>query len=154
MRWHYRDPLLVWLLPSSYALHIAEEWFGGFPEWIARVVGAPLPRAGFMVINTIAMAVMIAATAATARRESNGWMGIAIATVLLVNGIAHLGGSLLTRTYSPGLVTGVVLYLPIASLVLLRAWPQATTPMFARGIAAGVVIHVVVFLLAAVMASA
>jgi hypothetical protein len=35
MRWHYRDPLLAWLLPLSYALHILEEWFGGFPEWMA-----------------------------------------------------------------------------------------------------------------------
>ena len=37
---------LAWLLPLSYALHILEEWFGGFRDWIALFVGRrfPLPR--------------------------------------------------------------------------------------------------------------
>ncbi len=72
-------------------------------------------------------------------------MAIAIATVLLVNGLAHIAGTLVTRTYSPGLVTGVVLYLPIAPLVLFRARSQAA---FGRGVAAGVALHGVVMVLA------
>ena len=121
LRWHYRDPSLAWLLPLAYAAHLLEEWFGGFPEWIGLVVGVPLPRAGFIVINAIAMALAIAATRASTRREAYGWAGIAVAAVLFVNAFAHGLGTVMMRAYSPGLITGVVLYLPIAGLVLLRA---------------------------------
>jgi hypothetical protein len=148
MRWHYRDPLLVWLLTLSYVLHILEEWYGGFPEWMAFVIGSPLPRTAFIVINAVALALMLAATHATTKREAHGWMGIAIATVLLVNGLAHLGGTLVTRAYSPGLITSVVLYLPIAQLVLFRAWSQAEGSAFGRGVAAGLAFHAVVVIVA------
>jgi hypothetical protein len=148
VRWHYRDPLLVWLLPVSYALHVLEEWFGGFPEWTAIVVGSPLPRGAFVVINAVAFAAMILATRATTRRESNGWMGIAIATILLVNGIAHILGSLVTGTYSPGLLTGTILYLPLAQLTLLRAWAQTEGAMFGKGVMTGIALHALVVVVA------
>jgi hypothetical protein len=144
VRWHYRDPLLVWLLPLSYAIHILEEWFGGFPEWIVIVIGSPLPRSAFVVINAVSFAAMILATRATTRRESNGWMGIAIATILLVNGIAHILGSLVTSTYSPGLLTGTILYVPLAQLALLRAWSQAEDGMFGKGVMTGIALHALV----------
>ena len=147
MRWHYRDRLLVWLLPLAYACHILEEWFGGFPEWLAVIVGSALPRPAFVVINTAAMAAMILAARAATQRESRGWMAIAIATILLVNGLAHILASVVTGTYSPGLVTSVVLYLPLAQLALLRAWSQADGAMFGRGVAAGLALHAFVFVL-------
>ena len=148
MRWHYRDPLLVWLLPASYALHILEEWFGGFPEWVGTVVGSPLPTNAFIVINAVALTAMILATRAVTRREANGWMGVAIATILFVNAGAHVIGTLVTRSYSPGLFTGVVLYLPLSQLVLFRAWSQAEGAAFRQGVLAGLALHVLVLALA------
>jgi Protein of unknown function with HXXEE motif len=148
VRWHYRDPLLVWLLVASYAAHIVEEWLGGFPEWLALIAGKPLPRDAFIVINAVGLAAMIAATRAATRRESLGWLATAVAALLFVNGLLHLLGSSVTGTYSPGLFTGVILYLPLGQLALLRAWHQAPGHDFGRGVAAGVVAHVFVSLLA------
>jgi hypothetical protein len=148
VRWHYRDPALLWLLPLAYALHILEEWFAGFPEWVALVVGSPLPRTVFVIINAIAMTAMIAAIRAATAREDYGWMGIAAASILFVNAFAHVLGSVATKSYSPGLISGVVLYLPVAGLVLLRAWSQAQRGAFARGIAVGVAVHAAVFVVA------
>ena len=148
VRWHYRDPAVLWLLPVAYVLHILEEWLAGFPEWVALVVGAPLSRSAFVAINAIAMAAMIAAIRAATTREAYGWMAIASASILFVNAFAHLFGSIVTRAYSPGLITGVVFYLPIAGLVLLRASSQAARRPFTRGIAIGVVLHAVVFVVA------
>jgi hypothetical protein len=144
VRWHYRDPPLVWLFLATYAAHVVEEWFGGFPEWFAVVAGRPLSREAFLVINALAFAAMAAAIRAAIRREALGWLAIAIATVVLINGAAHLLASLVTRTYSPGLLTGVILYLPLAQLALLRAWHQVSPSLFWRGIAAGVAAHAVV----------
>ena len=144
MRWHYRDPPLVWLLIAAYVVHVVEEWFGGFPRWFRLIAGRPLPSDVFLTINTIAMVVLIAAAVATTRRESLGWLAIAIATIELVNGLAHLLGSMVTASYSPGVITGVLLYVPLAQLALLRAWEQVSRPFFWRGVAAGIVAHALV----------
>ena len=154
MRWHYRDPLLAWLLPAAYGLHILEEWVGGFPEWLQAVAGAPLPRPAFIAINAVALAAMVIATRASVRREGHGWMSVAIATILLINALAHLLASLATGTYSPGLFTGVVLYLPLSQLTLLRAWAQAHGHAFGRGVAAGTTVHLGVSLVALIVSRA
>ena len=64
--------------------------------------------------------------------------------VLLVNGIAHLLGTLAFGSYSPGLITSVILYLPLSQLVLLRASYQAGRSVVAFGVSAGVILHAVV----------
>lgn len=148
MRWNYRDPALVWLFVPAYVAHLVEEYFGGFPEWFARIAGSPLPRGDFLLINAVALLVMMAAVRAATRRESFGWMAIAIATILLVNGLAHTLASIATGTYSPGLFTGVVLYLPLGQLALLRAWHQAPPGFFSRGIMAGLAAHAAVTFIA------
>ena len=148
MRWRYDDPPLVWLFVAAYAVHLLEEFFGGFPGWLALVAGRPLPVRDFLIINAIGFGAMSAAARLSTTRESLGWLAIAIATVAAVNGLLHLFGSLLTGTYSPGLITGVVLYLPLGQLALLRAWHQAPASFFQRGVAAGLAAHGVVILAA------
>jgi hypothetical protein len=148
VRWHYRDPLLAWLFVAAFAAHMVEEWLGGFPEWLALVAGQPLPRDAFVIINAGAMAAIIVATAAATRRESLGWLGIAIAALVFVNAFLHILGSIVTGTYSPGLFTSVILYLPLGQLTLLRAWYQTPRRLFARGVLTGIGAHVLVSVLA------
>ncbi len=148
VRWSYRDPPLIWLFVAAYALHIVEEYLGGFPEWFGFIAGGPLGRDAFVIINMFGLAAMSAAARAAARRESLGWIAIAIATVVFVNGIAHLLGSLVSASYSPGLITGVVLYLPLGQLALIRAWRQVTPSFFWRGVATGLAAHAVVVFIA------
>jgi hypothetical protein len=147
-RWQYNDPPLAWLLVGAYAAHIVEEWFGGFPEWLAVVAGAPLPRDAFLAINAVALLVVAVGTGAATRRKSRGWIAIAVAAVLFVNALLHMLGSVVTGTYSPGLFTSVILYVPLCGLSLLRAWGQAPHGWFARGVLAGLLAHAAVSLLA------
>lgn len=144
MRWHYRDPPLVWLLVGAYVSHVLEEYLAGFPRWVAVIAGRPMPTEVFIGINAVAFVGMVLAARAAIRNETLGWLAVAIATVLLVNALAHLGASLLTASYSPGLFTGVVLYMPIAQLLLLRAWHQAPEALFWQGVGAGLAAHIVV----------
>ena len=141
MRWHYRDAFLVWLFPAAYGIHIVEEWFGGFPEWLAIVAGAPVPRPAFVIINVVGLSLMIAAARASTQREEHGWMAIGIATVVLVNALAHILGSVFTGTYSPGLFSSVILYLPLGQLAILRAWSQTPPQTLRHGILAGIGAH-------------
>ena len=93
MRTHYRSPRLVWLFVWAYGAHILEEWFGGFPEWFSALLGRPLPRPAFILINALALASMALAARAATRLERRGWMAIAIATIVLVNACAHIIGT-------------------------------------------------------------
>jgi hypothetical protein len=149
MRWHYRDPLLLWSFPCAYGLHIVEELAGDFPGWVELISGGALPVTTFVAINAVAMIVMVAAVHAASRHERLGWMAVAIAAVLVLNAVLHLAGSLYTGVYSPGLFTGVVLYLPLGQLLLFRAWQQALPGAFSRGVFAGVIVHLVVIAIAA-----
>jgi hypothetical protein len=144
VRWHYRDAPLVWLFPIAFALHILEEWFGGFPEWMALPLGSELPRAAFIAINAVAWIAMVLAARAAIAREENGWMAIAVATIVFVNALLHVVSSLATRSYSPGLFTSVVLYLPLGQLALARAWLQAPDGLFGRGVLVGLALHAIV----------
>ena len=154
MRWHYRDAALVWLFPPAYLAHLAEETWGGpgFPAWFAYVVGRPLPMPAFIGINVIGLLLMVWSTVLAVRREQHGWMAVAIATVVTINGLLHLAASGVTRTYSPGLITGVVLYLPLGQLLLIRALHQLDRARFTIGIATGVVVHTAVVLVAVALA--
>ena len=156
MRWHYRDRTLVWLFTPAYVAHLAEELWGGpgFPAWFAQVAGAPLPLAAFLVINAVALTLLVVGSTIAVRQEEGGWIAIAIATVLSVNALLHLMGSAVTASYSPGLITGIVLYLPLGQLVLIRALHQVDRAQFTQGIIAGVVIHGLVSVAAAIAARA
>jgi hypothetical protein len=148
MRWRYNDPPLVWLLVAAYLAHVGEEYFGGLPQWLAMIFGGELSVETFLVINALGLAVMIAAARLSTRSESYGWLTIGIATVVLVNGLLHLLGSVFTGTYSPGLITGIVLYVPLGQLALLRAWQQTGESFFSKGVAAGLAAHALVSLIA------
>jgi hypothetical protein len=54
----------------------------------------------------------------------------------------------LTGSYSPGLISAVVLYVPLGSLGMIRALNQAPRPQLTSGVVAGVLIHALVFVLA------
>ena len=83
-------------------------------------------------------------------RPRRGWIAVTIATIALVNTASHLAGALLTRGYAPGLVSAVILYVPLGSLTLLRALDQARDQA-GRGVLAGVLLHAVVFAIAFVV---
>lgn len=148
MRWRYDDPPLVWLLIAAYVAHVVEEFVGGFPSWLASIFGRPLPYGDFLIINAVGLSVLVSAVILATRKESLGWLAIGIATAIFSNGVLHLLGSLGTASYSPGLITGIVLYLPLGQLALLRAWQQVPRSFFMKGVAAGLLAHAVVILIA------
>ncbi len=153
VRWHYRDRGLLWLFVPAYVVHVAEEWFGGFPQWIGTIVGQPLPATAFFVVNGIALVLAIVGIRAAIGSDRYGWIAVAIATIVLVNTLAHAAGAALTGTYSPGLISAVVLYIPLGSLAMIRAVDQAPRQQLTLGFAAGLVLHAIVFIVAFTVAT-
>jgi hypothetical protein len=153
-RWHYRDAALLWLLPPAFAAHVAEELIAGegFRRWISRIGGGTLSLRSFLTINAIGFLVFIAGVVLATRREAAGWVAVSLATLVSVNAVLHALGTAVTGTYSPGLITGLVLYVPIGSLILLRAASQADQRTRTIGVAAGLAGQALVFATALALA--
>jgi hypothetical protein len=111
--------LRLLLFPATYLVHILEECFAGerFYRWIHRISGIRLTAAQFVAINALAWIAM-ASAAFTVPPEN--WLWTAIGCTVLVNGVLHLATTILTRTYSPGVVSGVVLWIPLGLYYVLQ----------------------------------
>ncbi|MCA1849910.1 MAG: HXXEE domain-containing protein [Acidobacteria bacterium] len=139
----------AWLFPASYLVHIAEEYWGGFTLWISRFWGVESSSANFLLWNGAAWVLMTAGVSLVLRTKSYRWLLVSFGTVLLINGLAHALASVATLSYSPGLVSGLLLFVPLGAYALLRARRKGVNRRsFRAGLIAGVLIHVAVVLLA------
>lgn len=140
------------LLPLAYLAHLAEEWWGspGFSAWAQAVLGAEVSPERFIVINAVAFPLFAIGTICAVRSNRFGWFAAALSSLLVLNGVLHLLATVGFGTYSPGTVTGVVLYLPLGGLVLRHMSRTLQSQAFSRAVIAGIVAHVVVAIAAIV----
>ncbi len=140
----------VWLFPLTYLVHIAEEFWGGvgFYRWIARIAGAELSAQTFLNLNAAFWIVMTALVTIAVWTRAADWLIVGLGAVVLINGSAHTLGSIITQSYSPGVVSGLCLWIPLGVWTLRRAWRELARTTFYAGVFAGFALHVLVFLLA------
>lgn len=138
----------LWLFPASYLVHILEELAGGFPGWLLRISGAAFGTGQFLALNAGLWLVMCAAVLVASSRPKAVWLVPALGSVVAANALLHLGGSLLSRSYSPGAVSAGLLWLPLGARALQRAWAALPRAAFAAGAATGLAAHALVSLLA------
>jgi hypothetical protein len=141
-----------WLLvlPLSYLLHLGEEWWGGegFATWIARIVGSPVSTTRFIVLNSILWPLFCGLTVISIFRPKLAWFPTTFATLVLINAALHVLGSLTTFTYSPGLITGVLLFLPAGLAALLSGRRSLPASTFTLAACFGALIHGLVIVIA------
>ena len=138
-----------WLFPATYALHIWEEWRGGegFPAWMARIAGVELAAGDFLWQHGVALLLMSASIVLTMHFKSFSWLLLAYGTSFLLNALSHLIISLYTTSYSPGLVSGLLLWLPLGALALFPFRKTLSRRQRRAGLLVGLLIHCVVLVL-------
>ena len=111
-----------WLFPVTYAIHILEELWGGagFSAWLASVAGVELAARRFLIWNALALLLMAVGVGLALRFRNLRWLLLAYGVAFLLNALSHLAASLYTVSYSPGLLSGLLLWLPLGTLALLR----------------------------------
>jgi hypothetical protein len=113
-------PIIFWLPAFAALLHVSEEflWPGGFPQWFRDY--RPENRLSFTRGFAIATnGTLIAAGCVL------GWIGpewsravslwLVLAAILAANTSLHLLGSWRTRRYSPGMVSGILVNVPLCA---------------------------------------
>jgi hypothetical protein len=130
MNWLYAAPFV------AACLHITEEFFlpGGFAEWDRRYrpefAGSITSR--LHIIVNVLLLVVCYDVFATREKSIGPLLWITVAGIVFSNALWHLRGAWKTRSYSPGMATGTLLYIPMTVYGithLLRS--GATTPLIA-----------------------
>jgi Protein of unknown function with HXXEE motif len=141
-------PRIILLLPVAYLAHVAEEWFGGFLAWTPVTLGYEISAGRFAVINGVAIVVFIGGTFAALRYPATASFGASLAALLGLNGAMHTLAAIGFARYSPGVVTGLLVYIPLCFIVLRAYSHRVTTWDLGRAVLVGIVLHALVGFLA------
>jgi hypothetical protein len=138
----------IWLFPLTYLVHLSEEYWGGegFPAWFSRLTGADFAVDDFLILNAIALCLVVTAMGLVSVFPSCRFLLVALGGVILLNAFLHVGLSIVTRSYSPGAVSGLLCWAPLGIYALRREWRELSHSTFGAGIAVALGLHAVVSL--------
>ncbi|MEM9190333.1 MAG: HXXEE domain-containing protein [Myxococcota bacterium] len=128
------------LYGNEYAFH------GSVNQLLQEVTGTesePLTPAGIFVINT--SLVWLVGALAIWRGENHVFPALAMAAIIVVNAVAHIALGVAGLEYNPGLLTSIVVFLPIGGYVYRRVLRDGLAPpgQVAASILWGVLAHVI-----------
>ena len=69
---------------------------------------------------------------------------VALGTLVFVNGLTHLLLSIFTFSYSPGTITGVVLFIPLGIIIFKKIMPRLSHAEKFNAVAIGIIILITV----------
>jgi len=120
--------LIRWLPLIAIGLHLIEEfvWPGGFAEWFRwyRPERASSVTTRFLVrINALFVAMALLAGVLGFSRYGVA-MWLVVASIAATNGLFHLWAMARTSRYSPGVVTGCIVYVPLAIFGFRYFWQR------------------------------
>jgi hypothetical protein len=107
-------------MPAAFALHIVEEYLGGFPAWVTHVLGGSFNNVAFAFNNAAFFVIMLGLTVWVGRSRSQLAVFLLIAWAsgnIFWDGLFHVLTTAQFNRYSPGLITSSVLYLPISLII-------------------------------------
>ena len=140
-----RDRLPRWwgfLFPLTFCVHVSEEYFAGetFYGWVSRLWSIDLSRGEFLALNAIGILAMTIAAVVVSANAAR-WPLATLGFLTAFNGALHTGASIVTRTYSPGTVSGFLIGRPLGVYTLARIHRELPVSQFWMAIGAGVVAH-------------
>jgi len=138
-----------WIFPSLFIaalLHVVEEYYvpGGFFDFVRRLgtgIAEQLTLSVAIVVNGLFL--LLALLAAILWRNYPV-PSLSIAGLLLVNALIHVAGSLRAKAYAPGLLTAVILYVPLslAAFVIAAKESFVSTQGLVVAMALGFLYHI------------
>lgn len=118
----------LWIALAAYSIHMLEEYELNWRDWARSVLRLPVEWGAFYVTNAVVV-VLGVTFAAVGWREP--WFALGLPALMLINAtFFHVLPTIVTRVYSPGLATAVVLFYPVACWAYYGAWMDGvlTTP--------------------------
>lgn len=138
--------LWSWLFPITYLLHIAEEYWGGegYSAYLLRLRSVHLSPTRFLLVQSIGLALVIVGIILARRLQFPNLLSVILGSVMLVNGLTHTIFSLANTEYVPGLLTSILLWIPLGIATLLRFRRTMREARYWLCVALGVGINVII----------
>jgi hypothetical protein len=102
---------IFWAMLLAAIAHVAEEYFGGFIGQVGRIVPG-VTFVQFAVINALFLVICLAGALAP---PAYLIFSMAVPALLIINALIHMGAAVRLRGYAAGLITALVLYLPLSA---------------------------------------
>lgn len=141
---------IAWLIPPAYLLHLIDEYFSGagFNNWYSSVFQVDLSVIDFITINSVGFAATLLIIILYSFNKTNVFLIAMLGSLFFINGLVHPIVSIVTATYSPGTLTGVLIYLPLGFLIFKKVFPLLPEKQRSLSIVTGFVIQLVVSFIA------
>jgi dolichyl-phosphate-mannose--protein O-mannosyl transferase len=141
--------LCSWLFPLTYLVHIAEEYWGGegYAAYIMRVRGVVLTNERFLFAQGLGIILMAAGILLARRFNFSNMMLIIMASMVLVNGLTHTMTSVSSRTYGPGLLSSLLIWIPFSIFCLVNFRKHMSRKRYLIATAIGLGVNVLVFVI-------
>ena len=140
-----------WLFPITYVIHIAEELYGGegYSAYLERLRGIHITHGKFMLAQGVGLVLMVFGILVARRLNFPNLFNVVLGTTVLVNSLTHTVQTFYHGEYVPGLVTGLLIWLPLGLATLVRFKKALSTRRYLLAIALGIGINVLIELLIA-----
>ena len=111
----------LWLFVITYVVHIAEEYWGGegYSAHLLRTKGVYMSPLRFLIVQAIGVALMVVGVLIAKRLRFPNALAIIYGATVLGNAVTHMVNSLRTFEYEPGLISSIVVWLPLGLFTIL-----------------------------------
>jgi hypothetical protein len=137
----------LWLFVVTYIIHIAEEYWGGegYSAHLLKHRGVYMSPIRFLIVQAIGIALMVTGVLIAKRFKFPNALAVIFGTAVLVNALTHLVNSLRSMAYEPGLISGIIIWIPLGlySIIYFRR-RVLNKKRFWLSIAIGLVINVAI----------
>ena len=132
-----------WLFPITYLLHIAEEYCGGegYSAYLLRLRGIQLSQTRFLLVQAVGLVLMIVGIILARRLKFANLLSVILGAVVLVNALTHTILSLAYTEYVPGLITSILLWIPLGLATLVHFRRTMLEARYWLGVALGIGIN-------------
>jgi hypothetical protein len=139
----------LWVAVAAYGLHALEEFMLDWKTWANKVLKLPVDWPIFYVVNALVVVLGIIAA-------EIGWrlpaLSLAFPALMLINAVFfHILPFVVNKKFSPGLISAIVLFLPIGSWLFYGAnrdgvLTTMTTAIIAVALGAGLMAYPIILL--------
>jgi hypothetical protein len=118
----------VWLFCPAFALHVTEEW-PRFTGWAKEHASRQFTQRDYNAVHIAGILISALSAAIVSLFPHSAvvflFFAFVFAPSVFFNTLFHAGASLLTRTYCPGVITALLIYVPLFVLLTERAYRES-----------------------------
>ena len=132
----------LWLFVLVYPLHIIEEFRGlGVPR-----INLSLKQ--FLALGVAGCLMMVGGILLSIRFHFPQLLEVFFGTIVVLNALSHMINCIIVRGYDAGVITGVLIFIPLGMASLIRLRHRMGWPRYSVGVAFGLVGQAILTVLA------